>query len=294
MKPHPASRRPGYPLGAILPVRHAQPMPGTFTNCRFRTCLVWEIAATISLLVGAGCGTTRSTDTSRTATEQLLVSDAIDRSVQQLNFRPLAGHKVYLDENFLEEAVDKEYLVSTFRQHLLASGCILTESRDEATYVLEARAGSIGTNRSDVLVGVPAINLPMTIPGVPTAIPEIPVVKRTNQRGIAKIGIFAYHRETGTAVWQSGLVREASSGKDTWVLGAGPFQRGTIHEGTAFAGSKLKNPLNLNDDGQHELAPGVAVDEEALFERRSIGIHRLPAPENSPAERMAQSGAEGE
>ena len=29
-----------------------------------------------------GCGTTRSTDTNRTATEQLLISDAIDRAVE--------------------------------------------------------------------------------------------------------------------------------------------------------------------------------------------------------------------
>ncbi len=148
------------------------------------------------MLGAGGCGTTRSTDTSRTATEQLLVSDAIDRTVQRLNFRPLAGHKVFLDDSFLATAVDKAYLVSTLRQHLLASGCILTGTRDEATYVLEARAGSVGTNRSELLFGVPQINLPMTIPGVPTTIPEIPVVKKTHHRGVAKIGVFAYHRET--------------------------------------------------------------------------------------------------
>ena len=244
----------------------------------------------VAVLVAAGvlgCGTTRFTDTSRTATEQLLVSDAIDRSVQQLNFRRLAGHKVFLDDAFLGSVVDKPYLVSTLRQHLLASGCILTTSRDDATYVVEARAGSVGTNRSDVLFGVPAINLPMVIPGVPSSIPEIPVVKKTNHRGIAKVGVFAYHRETGTAVWQSGLVQDESSGEDWWILGAGPLQYGTIHEEPSFAGSKISNPLNPDDRGIAEYNPPVAIAKEELFEKRSVGLHRLPDPNPSASQRTA-------
>jgi hypothetical protein len=35
----------------------------------------------------------------------------------------------------------------------------------------------------------------------------------------------------------------ASSAKDTWLLGTGPFQRGNIYDGTSFAGEKIKSPL---------------------------------------------------
>ena len=162
-------------------------------------------------------------------------------------------------------------------------------------YILEARAGSIGTNRSEVLYGVPSVNLPMTIPGVPSTIPEIPVVKKTNQRGIAKIGLFAYHRESGTAVWQSGLVRDESTAKDWWVLGAGPLQLGTIHEGTSFAGSKIPNPMTLGDDKRHAaLPPVVPLGAEKTFVQRQVGIYRLPATEKPPAERMAESTNEAQ
>jgi len=41
----------------------------------------------------AGCGTTRFTDTARTATEQLLITDSIDRAVSRLDFRSLAGKR---------------------------------------------------------------------------------------------------------------------------------------------------------------------------------------------------------
>src|SRR5262245_47668691 len=89
-----------------------------------------------------GCGTTRWTDTSRTATEQLLISDAIDRSVSRIDFHVLAGQNVYLDTAFLNGVVDKEYLVSTLRQHMLSSGCTMKERKDDADFIVEARAGA--------------------------------------------------------------------------------------------------------------------------------------------------------
>src|SRR3954468_3905949 len=86
----------------------------------------------------SGCGTTRSSDTTRTATEQLLISDAIDRAVQSMNFRTLAGQTVFLDDTKLTDTVDKNYYISTLRQQLLASGCELREKRDDADFVVEA------------------------------------------------------------------------------------------------------------------------------------------------------------
>jgi hypothetical protein len=192
-------------------------------------------------LMYPGCGTTRSTDTTRTATEQLLISDAIDRAVQTVNLQTLAGQTVYLDDSRLGDVVDRNYLISTLRQHLLASGCALRADREQADYVVEARAGAIGTDRNDLLFGVPSMNVPQIFPmqPVPAAIPEVPIAKRRDQRGIAKIAVFAYHRETGMPVWQSGVAHQESSANDVWILGAGPFQRGTIYEGTAFAGNTI-------------------------------------------------------
>lgn len=193
----------------------------------------------------AGCGTTRSTDTIRTATEQLLISDAIDHAVQTINFESLRGQTVYLDDQRLAEVVDRNYLVSTLRQHLLASGCQLRDKREDADFIVEARAGAVGTDRNDLLFGVPSMNVPQIplVQPVPAAIPEIPIAKRRDQRAIAKVAVFAYHRESGTPVWQSGLAHQESSANDVWILGAGPFQRGTIYEGTEFAGKTLNNDI---------------------------------------------------
>src|ERR687883_40332 len=93
----------------------------------------------IMLALLAGCGTTRMTDTQRTATEQLLISNAVDQAVSQIDFRCLAGKPVFLDPQYLDGTVDRGYLVSSLRQQLLASGCLLQDERAKATYVVEAR-----------------------------------------------------------------------------------------------------------------------------------------------------------
>jgi hypothetical protein len=114
-----------------------------------------RLAILAILFIGfAGCGTTRWTDTARTATEQMLVSDAIERSVSQIDFKPMQGQRVFLDTTYLSTVTDKDYLISTLRQHMLASGCVMELAKDRADFIVEARAGAVGTDRHDVLYGI--------------------------------------------------------------------------------------------------------------------------------------------
>ena len=238
-------------------------------NKRMR--LEWLVAAALLLsAIPLGCGTSKWSDTRRTATEQLLISDAMDRAVSKLDFRVLAGKEVFLDDDAITEAVDHKYLTSSMRQHLLASGCMLKDDKTEADYIVELRVGAVGTDRHDVLYGVPAVNVPTVLPlsGIPTTFPEIPLAKRTDQRAVVKLAVFAYNRESGRLVWQSGVVPEESEAKDFWFFGAGPFQRGTIYKGMSFAGETLDIPLipliDLEKKQDRESKP-VSVAEEAHF-----------------------------
>jgi hypothetical protein len=235
------------------------------------------ILSTLLVLV-AGCGTTRMTDTARTATEQLLLSDAIDRAVSNFDFRALAGKSIYFDTAYLKATVDADYLVSCLRQHALASGCVLKTKLDEADYVVEIRSGSMGTDRHDVLFGIPATNVPATAftGGTAAQVPELPLLKRTDQRAVAKIALFAYNRQTGRPVWQSGIVPVESSARAFWVFGAGPFRRGHIHEGMDFAGEKLNIPMVVKDEKKDT----VPVAAEAYFTEppRTAEIARRDPP----------------
>jgi len=229
--------------------------------------LAWRPALALALGVAAGCGTTRVTNTQRAATEQLLVSNAIDQSVSQLDFRALAGKPVFFDPQYLAAGPDHGYVVSSLRQQLLACGCLLQESRASATYVVEARSGGIGTDQYSLLFGVPQMNVPSVMPGQPSLIPEIPLAKKTDQKAVAKIAVFAFNRRTGRPVLQSGAVQAEGTSKDTWVLGAGPFRRGTLGEATDIAGAQVSIPLlSGKEGGEAEGVPVLAVTRPARWE----------------------------
>ena len=236
-----------------------------------------------------GCGTTKWTDTARTATEQLLITDSIDRAVSRLDFRALAGKKVFVDETPIKGITDSAYLLSAVRQHLLASGAILKDKKDDGDYILELRAGAIGTDRHDVLFGIPATQLPpIATLGTVSSIPEIPFVKKTDQRAVAKISLFAYNRQTGRPVWQSGAVPEESRAKAVWVFGAGPFQRGTLQNGTTFAGDRIPliDPLVAADSPRAT----VSVADEARYVETK---EPTPADTKGDAKGDAKTDAKG-
>jgi hypothetical protein len=168
-----------------------------------------------------------------------LISQANDTTVARLDFRALNGKTVYLDTQYLDGIVDKGYLISSLRQHLLAHGALLQEDKQRAVYVVEPRSGAIGTDKNSLLVGTPALSLPALVPGIPTSIPEIALIKNTDQKGVAKIAVFAYNRVTGRALWQSGTKEAESNLKDRWFFGAGPYSTGTIRPKAQFAGEEI-------------------------------------------------------
>ena len=250
-----------------------------------RRCLSATVFVCCAMSVG--CGTTKWSDTSRTATEQLLISDSMDRAVAKLDFRAVAGKRVYLDSTPLSGVTDSAYLVSMLRQHMLAEGCLLMPDREQADYVVEVRAGAVGTDRREVMFGVPATTVPDVLPvqGVPRSIPEMALAKKTEQRAVTKIAVFAYNRRTGRPVWQSGVVPMESKVKDVWLLGAGPFQRGTIYEGTKFAGDKIAIPLIAPGEDDNSRVGDVSVADEAYFAEphEQLAEDRGKPKEDSPA-----------
>lgn len=252
---------------------------------RHATLLASLLAATC-----LGCGTTRWSDTQRTATEQLLISDAVDRAVSQIDFGPLSGKRVYLDATALRTATDAAYVASSLRQQMLAQGCTLTEKREEADYVAEARAGAVGTDHIELLVGVPATKLPEGVAtGMPAAIPELPIAKRTEQRAVAKIAVFAFNRRTGRPVWQSGVIPVESKVKDLWVMGVGPFQRGTVV--ADMDGPSKKEPANASkkkDDRDPKVERQLAsLRGSAVFPEDKPSVEGIATAAAPPARPVA-------
>jgi hypothetical protein len=218
-----------------------------------------------------------------------LVSSAIDEAVSRIDFSVLRDKTVFLDSQYLDPlVVDKGYLISSVRQVLLASGCLLQEDRVKATYVIELRSGGIGTDRHDVLIGLPQMSIPTfyLTQSLPAQTPELAVAKSTKQIGGAKIEVFAYNRLTGQPVWQSGIAQHKTLTKHRWLLGIGPFQSGTILSGTRWAGEPIPIPFfgEKEPDETHNRAV-VPVSHEAIWNQPGerpkgrgalIDMHALP------------------
>ena len=167
------------------------------------------------------------------------MSDAVDQAINQIDFNSLTGQKVYLDTQYLKPVsgggpVNADYIISSLRQQMTAARCLVQEYLDDADIVIEPRVGALGTDGHEVTYGIPQnssiTNAATALSGSPTipVLPEISFGRNDALSGVAKIIVFAYDRETKQPVWQSGIAQAESSSNSTWILGAGPFQKGSI------------------------------------------------------------------
>jgi hypothetical protein len=205
------------------------------------------LAIGVCLLPLPGC----SSGKQRLATEQLVISDSVDRSVAKIDFEPLRGQKVFLDTQYMTVSrppgfVGPEYVISSLRQQMMAHDLRLMDKKEEADVIVEARCGVLGNDGHDVSFGIPAgpqmVTTAAALSGypMPPALPEISLAKRMDQMGAVKVAVFAYDRQTKEPIWQSGIATSMTNAKDYWFLGIGPIQRGSVYGGTRFAGDPLK------------------------------------------------------
>ena len=239
----------------------------------------------IAILVATlcGCSSTRTSNTSRTATEQILLSAAIDRSLSNVSFDQLRNQRVFIDDKYLD-SVDKAYLMGTLRHRTLAAGGMLAAGADDADVVLEARSGGIGTDTEESFVGIPSVG----IPGMAISIPDIKLISRNTQLGSAKIGLIAYSPKTGAAVGLGGQSSALTKNDDMYVLGMGPYRSGEVRAdreasigyqpptGT-FANLWSSKPTKLASKNPISLVDGQAVrmaDVPTVPEAAGSGVTR--------------------
>ena len=182
------------------------------------------LAAVLFCTLLSGCATTKRSDTSRTGMEQLLVSDAIDRSIAKIDLRPLAGKSVFVDPQYLD-CVDKGYVVSSLRHRVVTAGARLAANADDADLIAEVRSGGVGTDRQQSYVGTPNISLP----GItPIEIPEVKLWNKDRQLATAKIGLMVYDAKTRLPLGPGGMSLARSDDTNTFVAGIGPWQTGSV------------------------------------------------------------------
>lgn len=152
------------------------------------------LAALAAAAMLAGCVTVRHTDPPVTATEQLLISTAVDHAAAQLQLEFPQGSKVFLDAGYVDmdgTVVYPRYALAAVRRRLLQLGAQLTTDRDKATVIVEMRSGAQSVNDRRILVGTPGFSLPVPLAGS-LAIPEVPLFRYHKETGISKLALVAY------------------------------------------------------------------------------------------------------
>jgi hypothetical protein len=219
--------------------------------------LNFVLLASLAVLTGAGCGQLKSYQ----ATEQILLSNAVDEAVQNLDFTPLSGKKVFVDTTYVRDgkqygSVHDGYLISSVRQQMMADGCLLFDKREDAEVIVEARVGTLGSDAHEITYGLPASNAlssaasavgsPAPIP----AMPEISLAKKTQNDGAAKLALFAFDAKTREPLWQSGVSLAKTTSANTWLLGAGPWPKNSWRE-RLFGSSKKTKDKSAEDDDEN-------------------------------------------
>jgi hypothetical protein len=156
------------------------------------------LAAFAAIFALSGCATDRLTEPSQTATEQLLISTAVDHAVIQLNPTIPAGTKVFVDAQFVDSApgdaaLYSKYAIASIRDLLLRRGIRLTDDRKGADMVAELRTGGQSIDHHNFLFGIPAIPVPIPLAGT-IETPKLALFERDKQTGIAKLAITAYDK----------------------------------------------------------------------------------------------------
>jgi len=144
-----------------------------------------------------------SSDTGRSATEQLLISHSIERAVARLDLPALSGRKVAVSLEAVP-AADTGYLRGLLEARLGAEGALLV-APEQAEVKVVALVGAIGTVSRRGSFGLPPIPIP-TI-GVT---PDLPFVSTARQSGWTRLQVTVWEAGGAQIARSSGVQIESS------------------------------------------------------------------------------------
>ena len=191
------------------------------------------------VVTATGCTHSSTSNTARTAKEQMLLSNAVDQSLDKVDFTPLFGQKVFVDEKYLE-CVDKNYVVGSVRHRVMRAGGALAAGADDADVIMEVRSGGVGTDSTEMYLGVPQLPLPA---GMQT--PEIRLTERKSQYGYSKLGLVLFDAKTKAVLGDGGMSMAQSDDNNWYVLGLGPWQDGTL-KGEVATARRIPHGMKMN------------------------------------------------
>ena len=135
-----------------------------------------------------------TTHTARTSVEQLLLTQAVSKSLTnptQSDFPLPPEATVKIDLTGLTE--DRKFLGAAIEGWLGEKGYLIRKSQETATYRLHILVNAFGTEYGESFLGMPAIQSTF----IPFALPEITVFRSQRQFGRVQYSMNIFEEQTG-------------------------------------------------------------------------------------------------
>ncbi|GMV66668.1 MAG: hypothetical protein KJ050_03530 [Candidatus Omnitrophica bacterium] len=184
------------------------------------------LAALICTLFLAGCSTISSQISGRTATEQYLVTEAIQRAIDNVRWSRLSGQRIKLEIVGVQETEHK-FIRSALEKELASHGSRVVDTTRQADVRMTAMVRAVGT---DIWVSNFGIPLLVTAhPEVPSNVGGISLYNSNLQEGYCRMDFFGTHPLTDQVLWRIPVVHGDSYFKTTTFLGLfGPYKSSDI------------------------------------------------------------------
>ncbi len=163
--------------------------------------------AVVAAMAMGGCAnfSARITGTPRAGSEQLLLTGTADRAIACLDFRPLAGARVYLDTSRVA-AADAGWVIFGLRRAMARQGLLLVDERREAAVIVEAAVAAYGTDEVDRRLSTPNVVPTGPIPIPAANLGSYAFGRKSRQDAVVKLALVGFDAATRRLIWESGTV----------------------------------------------------------------------------------------
>ena len=202
------------------------------------------IAVALALATPPGCGTVKTSGTSRTATEQLLLTNAWNPPETRSNSGRSAACRSISTRPTCPPSIKAGSSPASTRRcwnKACCSGRRPTRRNGSSNRVSACTAP---TNRTGCWAWQGQLPADRHRHAVGDGAGNAPHRRNKTRKAWRSSALFAYDRSSGRLVWQSGTMMSVATAKDVTVFGVGPIRSGTIRDGTDLAGIKI--PLSAD------------------------------------------------
>lgn len=199
-----------------------------------------------------GCSTPEMTNTKRSAVETLILSDSVDKSLQQADLRRFAFKKIFINPANLT-AEDKTYILGQLAQHLGDQGMALVDDKKDADFIAEVYCGTLGTDHDKFMIGIPSIAVPVPFSGT-FKLPEMPFYRNISQTAFCKLRLSIWSADKQRVLYSSRYMFAATYFNRYCLLGFSfngtnmPLYKTAVDKANDESGKEIEKSLKVSVD----------------------------------------------